>query len=77
MNTRTATVRRATAETDVTVELSLDGTGKADVSTGIGFYDHLLTALAVGEAFDQHPPFGVLAQDGGQLLHAAICGDIL
>jgi imidazoleglycerol phosphate dehydratase HisB len=52
MKTRAATVRRATAETDVTVELALDGSGKADVMTGIGFYDHLLTALARHARFD-------------------------
>lgn len=52
MNTRTATIRLATAETDVTVELTLDGIGRADVSTGIGFYDHLLTALARHARFD-------------------------
>jgi imidazoleglycerol phosphate dehydratase HisB len=52
MKTRSAAVRRATAETDVTVELSLDGTGKTDINTGIGFYDHLLTALAKHARFD-------------------------
>ena len=52
MKTRSATVRRATAETDVSVELTLDGTGKADVTTGVGFYDHLLTALARHARFD-------------------------
>jgi imidazoleglycerol-phosphate dehydratase len=43
---RTATVRRTTRETDITVELSLDGTGEAEVSTGIGAYDHLLASFA-------------------------------
>ena len=43
---RTATVSRTTAETSITCTLSLDGTGTASVSTGIGFLDHLLTALA-------------------------------
>lgn len=52
MNRRAATIRRTTTETDVTVELSLDGTGQADVSTGIGFYDHLLTALTRHARFD-------------------------
>ncbi len=46
MITRTATVRRTTNETDVTVTLALDGRGDATVATGIGFLDHLLTALA-------------------------------
>lgn len=44
--TRIAEYRRATAETDVAVRLSLDGTGAAAVETGIGFLDHLLTGLA-------------------------------
>jgi imidazoleglycerol-phosphate dehydratase len=43
---RTATVQRATAESTVRVDLDLDGTGRAEVHTGIGFYDHMLTALA-------------------------------
>jgi imidazoleglycerol-phosphate dehydratase len=46
MITRTATVRRTTNETDVTVTLALDGRGDATVATGIGFLDHLFTALA-------------------------------
>jgi imidazoleglycerol-phosphate dehydratase len=46
MNARRARVERRTAETTVVVELDLDGGGRADVRTGIGFLDHLLTALA-------------------------------
>jgi imidazoleglycerol-phosphate dehydratase len=42
---RTASIRRATSETDVEVSLDLDGTGQTDVATGIGFLDHMLTAL--------------------------------
>ena len=49
---RTAEVHRKTAETDVTVELDLDGTGSARISTGVGFYDHMLTALAHHGLFD-------------------------
>jgi len=44
--TRTAALRRITRETDITVRLALDGHGEASVSTGVGFYDHLLTSLA-------------------------------
>ena len=40
---RTARVERATKETKVLVEIDLDGTGQADISTGVGFYDHMLT----------------------------------
>ena len=43
---RTATVSRKTAETSIVLAVDLDGTGKADVSTHIGFFDHMLTLLA-------------------------------
>ena len=43
---RTATVHRATRETTIEVELGLDGTGKANVSTGVPFFDHMLAQLA-------------------------------
>jgi imidazoleglycerol-phosphate dehydratase len=43
---RIAALRRKTRETDVTVRVALDGTGEASISTGIGFYDHLLSSLA-------------------------------
>ena len=44
--TRTAKIERKTSESHVVVELDLDGTGRADVSTGVGFYDHMLTSFA-------------------------------
>jgi imidazoleglycerol-phosphate dehydratase len=43
---RTATIERKTAETTIRLELDLDGAGKADVSTGVGFFDHMLTLFA-------------------------------
>jgi imidazoleglycerol phosphate dehydratase HisB len=49
---RQAEYRRTTLETDVSVTLRLDGEGRAAVSTGIGFLDHLLTALAKHARFD-------------------------
>ncbi len=49
---RTATVERKTSESDVTVTINLDGTGKADISTGVPFYDHMLTALAKHSLID-------------------------
>lgn len=47
MKPRTAEYSRTTRETDVTVSLTLDGTGEANIATGIGFLDHLLTALTL------------------------------
>ncbi len=44
--TRTAKVVRATAETDIGLSVDLDGTGAADVETGVGFFDHMLCSLA-------------------------------
>ena len=44
--TRTAKVVRATTETDIGISVDLDGTGVADVETGVGFFDHMLCALA-------------------------------
>jgi len=44
--TRTATVDRETKESKVHVEVDIDGSGRADVSTGVGFYDHMLTSFA-------------------------------
>ncbi len=49
---RRATVERNTAETQVRVSLDVDGTGVARVSTGLGFYDHMLTAFARHGRFD-------------------------
>lgn len=43
---RSATIKRKTAETEITVSLSLDGTGLYDSKTGIGFFDHMLDQLA-------------------------------
>ncbi|HEX5861356.1 MAG TPA: imidazoleglycerol-phosphate dehydratase HisB [Nocardioides sp.] len=43
---RTATIDRTTRESQVHVELDLDGSGKAQVSTGVGFYDHMLESFA-------------------------------
>jgi imidazoleglycerol phosphate dehydratase HisB len=52
MNSRTTEITRKTNETDIRLALDLDGGGKTGVSTGIGFLDHLITALARHAGFD-------------------------
>ena len=49
---RTAAITRTTSETAITVRLDLDGTGESQVATGVGFLDHMLTALARHALFD-------------------------
>jgi imidazoleglycerol-phosphate dehydratase len=49
---RTATIERKTAETSITITIGLDGTGKADIDTGIGFFDHMLNSFARHGLFD-------------------------
>ncbi|NLV72778.1 MAG: imidazoleglycerol-phosphate dehydratase HisB [Actinobacteria bacterium] len=49
---RAATVKRETRETKVTLELDLDGSGRATVATGLGFFDHMLELLAAQGLFD-------------------------
>jgi imidazoleglycerol-phosphate dehydratase len=49
---RTAESKRKTKETDITISLNLDGQGKTDVASGIPFFDHMLTLLAVHGYFD-------------------------
>jgi imidazoleglycerol-phosphate dehydratase len=49
---RTAHTTRATRETDVAITLNLDGTGRADIETGVPFFDHVLTAFARHAAVD-------------------------
>lgn len=49
---RIAEIHRATSESDVHVKLNLDGTGESTISTGVGFYDHMLTALSKHSLID-------------------------
>src|SRR5659263_67107 len=49
---RTGKISRKTKETDIQLELNLDGTGIADISTGIGFFDHMLNSFARHAEFD-------------------------
>ena len=52
MTARTAVVERSTSESTVRVAVNLDGTGASSISTGVGFYDHMLTALAKHSLID-------------------------
>jgi imidazoleglycerol-phosphate dehydratase len=49
---RRASVSRSTRETHLALEVNLDGSGLADISTGLGFFDHMLTQIAVHGLFD-------------------------
>lgn len=49
---RTATIHRKTNETEISLTLNLDGSGAAEVTTGVGFFDHMLTLLAKHALFD-------------------------
>ena len=49
---RKAKIERKTAETDIQLQLNLDGTGKNDINSGVGFFDHMLRHIAVHGMFD-------------------------
>jgi imidazoleglycerol-phosphate dehydratase len=59
--TRTSELSRKTSETDILVTLDLDGTGRTDISTGVGFFDHMLTA------FGRHGLFDLTVRSKGDL----------
>jgi len=77
---RTAEITRTTSETAITVRLTLDGSGQAEVATGIGFLDHMLTAfarhalvdLAVQAKGDLHVDFHHTTEDVGIVLGQAL-----
>ncbi|MDA8252453.1 MAG: imidazoleglycerol-phosphate dehydratase HisB [Rhodospirillales bacterium] len=77
---RSANLTRTTTETDIRLSLDLDGAGKADIATGIGFLDHMLTALARHALFDLavqakgdlHVDFHHTTEDVGILLGRAL-----
>ncbi len=77
---RTAEITRTTSETAITVRLLLDGSGQAEVATGIGFLDHMLTAfarhalvdLAVQAQGDLHIDFHHTTEDVGIVLGQAL-----
>ena len=49
---RSATITRKTKETDISLRLVIDGTGKTNINTGIGFFDHMLNSFAKHGLFD-------------------------
>lgn len=49
---RTAEIKRTTKETDIFLQLNIDGTGKSDINTGVGFFDHMLILFAAHGMFD-------------------------
>lgn len=51
---RSATIERKTAETDIALTLTLDGAGRSDLNSGVGFLDHMLTLFARHGRFDLH-----------------------
>lgn len=61
MDCRISEVARKTKETDITIKLNIDGSGKSDVSTGIGFFDHML------EGFARHGLFDLTVKVNGDL----------
>ena len=77
---RIAQITRKTSETDISLTLNLDGTGKAEIATGIGFFDHMLTALArhslmdlkVAATGDLHIDFHHTTEDSGIAIGEAV-----
>ena len=61
MDCRISELARKTKETDITIKLNIDGSGKSDVSTGIGFFDHML------EGFARHGLFDLTVKVNGDL----------
>lgn len=82
MDKRIKTEIRITKETDVNIELCIDGTGKADVCTGIGFFDHMLQSFMVHGSFDgsirtigdTHVDYHHTVEDTGIVLGKAFFG---
>lgn len=58
---RTAKIERKTRETEITIELNLDGTGNSTIKTGVGFFDHML------ELFTRHGCFDIVVDTKGDL----------
>ena len=77
---RTASLSRKTRETDINVEVTLDGSGKSEISTGVGFFDHMLDQIArhslidlrIQASGDLHIDFHHTVEDVGIALGQAI-----
>ncbi|MCB4767352.1 imidazoleglycerol-phosphate dehydratase HisB [Ancylobacter sp. Lp-2] len=77
---RTASITRATKETDIRLAVNLDGTGKATIATGVGFFDHMLDLLArhsridmdIAAKGDLHIDFHHTVEDVGIALGQAV-----
>jgi len=77
---RTASLSRKTRETDIAVEVTLDGSGKSEISTGVGFFDHMLDQIArhslidlkIQASGDLHIDFHHTVEDVGIALGQAI-----
>src|SRR5215207_9390906 len=77
---RTASITRKTNETEIAVEINLDGTGQYEISTGIGFLDHMLEQLSrhslmdlkVRAAGDLHIDFHHTTEDTGIVIGEAV-----
>lgn len=80
MSSRTATIQRETAETQIVLTLNVDGTGQAEIATGVGFFDHMLTLFAKHGLFDLkvqakgdlHVDFHHMVEDVGICLGKAL-----
>jgi imidazoleglycerol-phosphate dehydratase len=79
--TRRAAIQRKTAETEIELALALDGTGKTEIATGVGFFDHMLTLLgrhslidlSVNARGDLHVDQHHTVEDVGICLGKALC----
>ncbi len=77
---RTKTLSRKTSETEISITVDLDGTGRAEIETGLGFFDHMLTLLAghslfdlkIASAGDLHVDGHHTVEDVGRCLGAAL-----
>ena len=80
MSERVAKIERETSETQISLELALDGSGEAQIETGVGFFDHMLTQiarhglfdLAIQATGDLHVDCHHLVEDVGIVLGSAI-----